>query len=153
MIETFETPSGIALPCETRSERQIELALKQLDRDLFLTKEVHRPTGARCYAVYQYLSPTRPPLHILFWTHDRKSSGKPLPLSSGLVYEVESRKRFAGRNLAAEATAQNEQQLEADLAEADEERDEARGYFRRRLRMGSAANSRRFFNLDKVGRE
>lgn len=153
MSQLFETPSGIAIPCEDRSEREIKRALHQLDPDLFLTKEVHRPTGAWCYAVYHWRGPAVAPVHILYWTEGEKSDGVPLPLSSGLVYAVESRKQYAGRNLVQEADADNELAKAKMTAEYDAELEEdVTRYFRRRLRLGSAANSRRFFFPGWAGR-
>lgn len=138
-----ETPSGIALPVQERSEREIETQLKFLDRDLFLTKEVHRPTGVQSYAVYHYIGPDRPPVHVLYWTSNRKRDGEPLPLSTGIFYEVESRKQFFGRNIVQESEAANEARRERDLAAADAEREqELLPYFKRRLKFGPSVGDR-----------
>ncbi len=151
MSSIFETPSGIALPCQERDERQLEQDLKRLDPDLFLVKEVYLPTGAPSFAVYQYMGPERPPLHLLYWTEDRTRRSRPLPLSTGIFYEIESRKQNAGRNLAEEARNENARRLEADLEQADEERGEYHRFFRRRLRLGSAQNVQRFFHFGNRG--
>lgn len=146
MSETFDTPSGIAVVCDGRDEAWIRDELRRLDPDLFLTKEVHKVTRAPVYAVYHYKGPNAAPIHVLYWTDDGKSNGPPRPLSSGLVYEVQSRKRFWGRNLAAEAIDANEAMQEAAAAEHDAEmEEEVVRYHRRRLRMGSGQNVKRFF--------
>jgi hypothetical protein len=73
-----------------------------------------------------------------------------LPLSSGIFFELEARKRHFDSNLVAEAHAENEQRRERDLELADEEREvEVASYFRRRLRLGSGQNSQRFFPMDE----
>jgi hypothetical protein len=147
-MESFETPSGLAVVTEEYDERRLEAELKRLDPDLFLTRELHRPSGGRFYAVYHYLGPTQPPAHVLYWTEDRTRTGEPLPLSSGIFFEVEARKRHFGKNLVAEADAANAERLEAELELADQEREEEYlRYFRRRLRLGSGQNSQRFFPI------
>jgi hypothetical protein len=149
-MHEFETPSGLAIVAAERDDRSLEADLKRLDPALFLTRELHRPSGRWSYAVYHYLGPEQPPIHVLHWTRDRTAKGEPLPLSSGLYYEVESRKRNFGRNLAAEAQAENERMAQADLEAADEEREEDyTSYFRRRLRLGSAFNYQRYFPMDE----
>jgi hypothetical protein len=149
-MESFETPSGLAVVTEERDERGIEAELKRLDPNLFLTRELHRPSGRWSYAVYHYLGPAQSPLHVLYWTEDRTLKGDPLPLSSGIFFELEARKRHFGTNLAVEAHAENERRREQDAELADEEREvEVTRYFRRRLRLGSGQNSQRFFPMDE----
>lgn len=142
-LNLIETPSGIAVPVKERSDREIELELKRLDPALFLTREVHAPTGASSYAVYHYVGPNQAPIHVLYWTSDRTRTGTPLPLSTGIFYEVESRKRNFGKNLVAEAEAANESRRERDIAAADAEREEdLLPYFKRRLRFGPSIGDR-----------
>jgi hypothetical protein len=150
LMQEFVTPSGLAVAAEDRDERELERELKRLDPDLFLTRELHRASGRWSYAVYDYQGPDRPPIHVLYWTHDRTLAGTPLPLSTGVYYEVESRKRNLGVNLAQQAHEENERRRREDIARADAERDEdLMPYFRRRLRLGSGQNSQRYFPLDE----
>lgn len=151
MSQAFvETPSGIALPVEEAGERDIERMLKQLDPKLMLVREKHAPSGQWVYAVYHYIAPDRAPLHVLYWTRNRKRDGYPLPLSTGIFYEVESRKQFAGRNLAVESREHNDAKRAEQSEVFDEELEtEFTRYFRRRLRAGSEFNARRFFPISE----
>lgn len=140
---SFETPSGVAVVADQKSDREVELDLKRLDMSLFLTREQHEPTGSWLYAVYDWIGPNDPPVHVLYWTEDRTRTGNPLPLSSGLVYEVESRKRYFERDLVAEAVADNEASVQANIEAADEEREtEVVPFFRKRLKYGPGIGAR-----------
>ena len=140
---SFETPTGVAVVAEHKSDRELEAMLKRLDPGLFLTVEVHAATRKPIYTVYHWVGPNDPPVHVLYWTEDRTRQGNPLPPSTGIVYEVESRKRNFERNLVAEADADNVAAVQENIEQADAEREtEVTPYFRRRLTYGGHANQR-----------
>jgi hypothetical protein len=118
----MRTPSGLELVFDNTDERTVDRQLKQLDDRLFLDKERDRRTGGLVYVVKQWVGSECPPVPVLEWRDERTRA--PAPLSTGIVYAVESRKQFFGRDLVAESVAANDAAQEREEQRAAEEYNE-----------------------------
>jgi hypothetical protein len=119
----------------TRDEKSVQEQLQKLDSHLFLDKERDRRTGGLVWVVRHWLGSATPPPVVLEWRDDR---GDPLPLSTGIVYEVEKRKANFGRDLAADAAAANDALERRRESEAAAEYEEIAAEISRRRTLGSS---------------
>ena len=106
-----ETMSGIVVADQALDERQVDRALKERERMLFLDKEVWR--GRLVYAVRLYV-PDSEPLDVLYW-HD--GHGNPLPLSSGILDRLDSLRKEHGYIPAHTMNTRRDEQLAADAGQ------------------------------------
>lgn len=99
----------------------IDRALRrEIDDRLFLSKEFDRRYDDFVYVVLCEVAGDHPPVCVTEW---REETGRPLPLSSGILERVRSQ-RARGGVAAIEAFAANEAMQERNRREADEAMDE-----------------------------
>lgn len=120
MQRVVTTLGGIAVVFDTADQQQIDRQLKQLDRGLFLTRNPHPSSRLLCWEVRHWVGSGVPPPLVLVWAEE---DGTPRTLSTGVVYATAKRRENFGRNLAAEAQADNDRKLEQDREDARAERD------------------------------
>lgn len=85
-LVTRETGSGLVVAEQGGDEAAISRALKRIDDRYVLQKHPGDVPGGFVYKVFCIVSEDRPAECILSWADDY---GNPLPLSSGLVDEVQ----------------------------------------------------------------
>jgi hypothetical protein len=130
------TEGDISVVFDTRDQASVDAALKQLDPRLFLDPERDRSSGAVFWTVKCWVGSGQRPAHVLDW---REPDGTPRPLSSGLVYTLEARKRNFGRDLVADGMAANDEARRRIWDETAEQVRDAGVEFERRRRLGSFA--------------
>lgn len=124
MLLTQRHRSGLIVAEELRpssDEDAIDRALKQLDRDLFLVREIDSQTGVWLWRVFHSISDDQPALQVCDW---RDEHGRPLPLSWNLVEKIKSQEG-RGVDLAKQVDQNNEKLQAAVEAQMDEACEEA----------------------------
>lgn len=81
-----ETGSGLVLAEEASDEAQIARALKQIDDRYVLQRHPGDVAGGWVYKVFCIVSEDQPAVCVLSWSDEH---GNPLPLTFGLVDEVQ----------------------------------------------------------------
>lgn len=112
--------SGLVLAEQAMDEQSITRALKTLDGRLVLQKHPRNVEGGYVYKVLRVWSDSHEPAIVLTWMDEY---GTPLPLSSGLIDEVQ-RHMLGARNARLDADEYNRRfearvQADADYARSE----------------------------------
>jgi len=105
---TSRTRSGLVLAEEAGDETRLIRALKALDRDLILVKERDEKYEMWVWKVLVWAGDDRPAVPVLDWREG--GTGRPLPLTSGIVDAVDAQRRDrpGGYDAMKESDARNE---------------------------------------------
>ena len=111
--------NGLLVTEMSGDERAIRHALKQLDDQLILDRDVDEEHGVWVWKVHRRVGGDRPPLPVCSW---RDTYGNPLPLTGGLIEEVKRLREQDTSRLVdlhnAKMKADEQARLESELIEA-----------------------------------
>ena len=133
---TSRTQSGLVLAEEAGDEARLSRALKDLDRDLILVRDRDEKYGLWVWKVLVWAGDDRPAVPVLDWREG--GTGRPLPLTSGIVDAVDAQRRDrpGGYDAMAESDAANERLREERRRELDDGISAIEDDFRAQLERG-----------------
>jgi hypothetical protein len=135
-LVTSRTRSGLVVAEEAGDEARLSRALKDIDRDLILVRDRDEKYRMWVWKVLVWAGDDRPAMHVLDWREG--GTGRPFPLTSGIVDAVDGQRRDrpGGFDAMAESDLANDRLRELRRREFDGAVADIEDGFRAQLERG-----------------